>query len=60
MKLSGVRPSVRLSVCLSVPSFSRGTRRVCCSGAGGQETSTDIGGRRANASRVMFTAAASG
>ena len=36
MKRYGVRPSVRLSVCLSVP-FARcgSVRRVCCCGPGG-------------------------
>ena len=45
---ASVRPSVRLSVCLSVPAIDHcnSVRRVCCCGPGGQEISIDRGGRR--------------
>jgi len=74
MQLSGVRPSVRMSVCLSVPSEHRTPRRrVCCCGPGGQ-MSIDGSGRRsrqqrrasgklrpaANASSVAFAAGVEG
>ena len=67
--------SVRLCVCLSIPSIDRssGVRRVCCWAPGGQEISIDSGGRRApssttpqhwaaaaDATGVTFTAAAAG
>jgi len=62
MHLSGVRPSVCLSTCLSQhgPTAANPLLQVCCCGPGSQEISIDCcaahGMRRANSGSATFTA----